>query len=63
MKTETLMPKFDSYRKFKPEWKYERKCCNECNKEYITDNMMGVKRGSYNFTWYCIRCYNLRKRS
>ena len=23
MKTETLMPKFSSYRKFKPEWKYQ----------------------------------------
>ena len=59
MKTETIMPKFDSYRKFKPEWKYEKKCCKECDKEYITDNMMAVKRGSYTFIWYCIRCYNL----
>ena len=61
MKTETLMPKFDSYRKFKQEWKYKKECCKDCNKEYLTDNMMGVKRGSYNFTWYCIRCYNLQK--
>ena len=45
----------------KPEWKYEKKCCEECNKKYLTDNMMGVKRGSYNFTWYCIRCYNFLK--
>ena len=63
MKTETIMPRFRSYRPFKPDWKYEKKCCNECNKEYLTDNMMGAKKGSYNFFWYCIRCYNLRKQS
>ena len=49
MKTETVMPRFRSYRPFKPDWKYEKKCCNECDKEYLTDNMMGAKKGSYNF--------------
>ena len=57
------MPRFKSYRPFKPEWKYEKKCCKECDKEYLTDNMMGAKKGSYNFFWYCIRCYNLSKQS
>ena len=43
----------------KPEWKYKKECCVECSKKYATDNMVAIKRGSYNFTWYCIRCYNL----
>jgi len=47
----------------KPEWKYEKKCCKECDKEYITDNMMAVKKGSYTFIWFCIRCYNLQEQS
>ena len=55
------MPKFKSYRPFKSDWKYEKKCCNECDKEYLTDNMMGVKRGSYILTWLCIRCYNFTR--
>ena len=63
MKIETIMPRFKSYQPFKPEWKYEKKCCNECNKEYLTDNMMVVKRGSYICTWFCIRCYNLLQKS
>ena len=63
MKTETIMPRFKSYRPFKPDWKYEKKCCNKCDREYLTDNIMAVKRGSYNFTWFCIRCYNLLQKS
>ena len=43
--TETVMPKFKSYRKFKSEWKYERKCCNSCSREYLTDNMMCQEEG------------------
>ena len=62
MKTETIMPKFGSYRKFKPEWKYKKECCKECNKEYLTDNMMGAEEKK-TYVWYCIRCYNLQKQS
>ena len=54
------MPKFRSYRKFKPEWKYEKKCCKECNKEYLTDNMMGAEE-TKTYVWYCIRCYNFTR--
>ena len=60
MKTETIMPKFRSYRKFKPEWKYEKKRCKECNKEYLTDNMIGAEE-TKTYVWYCIRCYNFLK--
>ena len=47
----------------KPDWKYEKKCCKECDKKYVTDNMISVKKGSYAFIWYCILCYNLQKQS
>ncbi len=57
MKTETIMPKFRSYRKFKPDWKYEKKCCKECDREYLTDNMMGMYVEQI-YIWFCIRCYN-----
>ena len=62
MKPETVMPKFKSYRPFKPEWKYEKKCCKECDKEYLTDNMMGAEE-TKTYVWYCLRCYNLQKQS
>ena len=60
MKTETIMPKFRSYRKFKPEWKYEKKCCKECDRNYLTDNMMCVEEKK-TYVWYCLRCYNFTK--
>ena len=60
--TETIMPRFRSYRPFKPEWKYEKKCCKECDKEYLTDNMMGAEE-TKTYVWYCLRCYNLQKQS
>ena len=60
MKTETLMPKFESYRQFKPVWKYQKKCCSECDKEYLTDNMMGIEVKKI-YIWYCLRCYNFLK--
>ena len=43
----------------KPEWKYKKECCENCSKEYLTDNMMSVREGNDTFIWYCIRCYNL----
>jgi hypothetical protein len=63
MTTETVMPKFKSYRPFKPEWKYERKCCNSCSREYLTDNMMCQEEGKNINVWYCIRCYNSLQKS
>ena len=63
MKTETIMPRFRSYRPIKPDWKYEKKCCKECGKEYLTDNMMGAYLEGKVYTWFCIRCYNLSKQS
>ena len=61
MKTETIMPKFKSYRPFKADWKYEKKCCNECDKEYLKDNMMGTYLEGKVYTWFRIRCYNFLK--
>ena len=63
MKIETVMPKFKSYRPFKPEWKYERKCCNSCSRKYLTDNMMCQEEGKNINVWYCIRCYNSLQKS
>tara|TARA_R100000541_G_scaffold54402_1_gene62888 strand:+ start:248 stop:409 length:162 start_codon:yes stop_codon:yes gene_type:complete len=45
----------------KPVWKYQKKCCNECDKEYLTDNMMGIEEGKNNLIWYCLKCYNFLK--
>ena len=56
----TLMPKFKSYRKFKPDWKYEKKGCHSCSREYLTDNMMQLDSGNI-ITWLCIRCFNIEK--
>ena len=58
MKTDTIMPKFKSYRPFKADWKYEKKCCKECDKEYLTDNMMLCAEEKKTYIWYCLRCYN-----
>ena len=58
--TKSLMPKFKSYRKFKPLWKYEIKCCDDCGKEYTKDNMMCTQEGKHVYNWYCIRCHNFR---
>ena len=56
----TLMPKFKSYRKFKPDWKYEKKSCRSCSREYLTDNMMQLDSGNI-ITWLCIRCFNIEE--
>ena len=58
MRTQTIMPKFKSYQRLKPEWKYEKKCCNKCSKEYLTDNMMCQEEGKAIDIWYCLKCYN-----
>ena len=58
MRTQTIMPKFKSYQRLKPEWKYEKKCYNKCSKEYLTDNMMCQEEGMAIYIWYCLKCYN-----
>jgi len=58
VKTQTMLPKFRSYQRLKPEWKYEKKCCNSCSREYLTDNMMCQEEGKLLYVWYCLRCYN-----
>lgn len=49
--------------KLKPEWKYKKKCCNYCSREYLTDNMMCQEEGKEMYIWYCLRCYNSQKLS
>ena len=63
MRTQTILPKFRSYQGLKPEWKYEKKCCKECDKEYLTDNMMCQEEGKFIYVWYCLICYNLLQNS
>jgi hypothetical protein len=59
----TILPKFTSYRKFKPDWKYEKEKCGQCSKEYMKDNMLCTQERKNLYLWYCIRCYNFLPKS